>query len=104
MNNYDLVVIIKDNENAINEVKKDIDELLKSKDIKTTEQTIWGSKQLAYPIKKEEKGYYIIYHITGPGVEVKAIESTLHIKENIIRFRVFKEIKRREIKKRSKKT
>lgn len=103
MKNYELVAIIKDNEVAINDSKKVIDDLLKANDIKITNQDTWGSKELAYPIKKENTGYYIIYYITGEGKAVKAIESTLRIKENIIRFRVFTEIKRQVIKKRRRK-
>lgn len=99
MKNYDLVIICRDNESIVNEIKKDVEELLKSKSIKINDQTIWGSRQLTFPIKKENQGYYIIYHITGPGPDVKSLEDALLIKENIIRFRIFIDLPKKEVKK-----
>lgn len=91
MKNYELVVIIQDNESIVNETVKEIQDILASKEIKINNQNNWGSRKLAYPIKKQNNGFYILFEITGPGNNVKDIEKSLIIKENILRFRIFKE-------------
>lgn len=91
MNSYELVLIVRDNEAAISESVKEVEEILASKEIKITAQNSWGSRKMAYPIKKETNGHYIIFNISGKGPDIKSIEKNLAIKENILRFRIFKE-------------
>ncbi|MDD5066196.1 MAG: 30S ribosomal protein S6 [bacterium] len=91
MNSYELVVIVKDSEPVVNETVKEIQEILASKEIKVVNQNNWGSRKLAYQINKENNGYYIIFNISGDGENVKSIEKNLTIKENILRFRIFKD-------------
>ncbi len=91
MKSYDLVLIIQDNESIVNETVKEIQEILASKKINILNQNNWGSRKLAYPIKKQVNGYYILFSISGDGKDVKDIEKNLIIKDNILRFRIFKE-------------
>lgn len=90
MNDYELVVIIKDQESVIEETKKKIKELLQSKDIKIIKEDVWGSKTLAYPIKNETSGYYIIFYISSDAQNLKPVDNALRINENLLRFRIFR--------------
>lgn len=50
----------------------------------------WGSKRLAYPIRKHAEGYYLIYRLTLPSDKPKAIESALRQRDNVMRVLVVK--------------
>ena len=46
----------------------------------------WGKKKLAYPIKRQESAVYVFYTVELPGENVKKVESTLNITDEVIRF------------------
>ena len=46
----------------------------------------WGMKELAYEIKGETKGYYVLLNVNATPEAVKEFERVANIKENIIRY------------------
>ncbi len=46
----------------------------------------WGRKRLAYQIKKNKIGYYIIFQFTAPVEAIAQIERVYRLDENIVRF------------------
>lgn len=46
----------------------------------------WGKKKLAYEVKKEKKGIYILSHIKGPGSLISELENHLKIQDGVIKF------------------
>lgn len=50
----------------------------------------WGSKRLAYPIRKLNEGYYLIYRLTLPSDKPKAVEAALRQRDNVMRVLVVK--------------
>jgi small subunit ribosomal protein S6 len=46
----------------------------------------WGKRRLAYDIKKQSKGTYILVDFYGPGSMIKEIERNLKIDDNILKF------------------
>ena len=47
---------------------------------------LWGGRDLAYPIKKQTKGYYVHLEFeTHPNV-IKDLDKSLTVEENILRF------------------
>lgn len=48
----------------------------------------WGKRKLAYPIKKNESAVYVFYTVEVPGENVRKIENTLNITDEVIRFLV----------------
>ena len=46
----------------------------------------WGLRSLAFRIKKNRKGHYILLNIDAPSAAVKELERTMSINEDIIRF------------------
>ncbi len=105
MRDYELVVIIKDEETISSEIQKKIKTLLESNNIKINNEDVWGSRTLAFPIKKENSGYYIIFQISGEYENIKPVENALLIEGNLLRYRLFKQIKTidKKIKSRRKK-
>lgn len=48
----------------------------------------WGVRRFAYPIQKTHQGYYIIYKVKLPSTAPKAIESSLRLRDNVMRVLV----------------
>jgi len=91
MRDYELIAIIKDEEIVSGEIQKKIKTLLESKSLKIKKEEVWGSRTLAYPVKNETTGYYIIYQIEGDYKNIKPVEEALRIEDNILRFRLFRD-------------
>lgn len=46
---------------------------------------LWGLRNLAYRIKKNRKGHYVLLHINAPHAAVAEMERTLRLNEDVIR-------------------
>ena len=51
----------------------------------------WGSQRLAYPIRKLNEGYYLIYRLTLPLDTPKQVETSLRQRDNVMRVLVVKD-------------
>lgn len=52
----------------------------------------WGKRKLAYPIKKQARGIYILFEYAGQGAVVNELERNLKIDDKILKFMtIFKE-------------
>lgn len=67
---YDFVVIYADNE-KVEEMKELIMQKIKDFNYEINEVETWGSKLLAYPIKKQNKGYYVLYNLVDSEEDTK---------------------------------
>ena len=50
----------------------------------------WGLKNLAYRIKKNRKGYYVVLNISAPANAIFEYERLARLNEDIIRFMTVK--------------
>ncbi len=48
----------------------------------------WGVRQLAYPIKKFQEGYYVLYEAQIDPARIKDIERSMQYNEDILRYLV----------------
>src|SRR5215472_14191406 len=46
----------------------------------------WGLRNLAYRIKKNRKGHYIMLNVEGTGATVAELERTMRINEDVLRY------------------
>ncbi|SDN20344.1 30S ribosomal protein S6 [Desulfonauticus submarinus] len=46
----------------------------------------WGMKELAYPVRKQTRGYYVRLEFGLPGKYVSELERNLRIMEEVFRF------------------
>lgn len=51
----------------------------------------WGIRRLAYPIRKGNEGYFLIYRLELTGTTPKAIEAALRQRDNVMRVLVVKD-------------
>lgn len=53
---------------------------------KVTKTEYWGLRNLAYRIKKNRKGHYILMNIDAPPETVSELERNMRINEDVIRY------------------
>ena len=46
----------------------------------------WGMRDLAYPVKKQMRGFYIRLEYMGPGTLIAELERNIRIAEGIFKF------------------
>ena len=51
----------------------------------------WGIRRLAYPIRKGNEGYYLVYRLELSGTTPKTIEAALRQRDNVMRVLVVKD-------------
>ncbi len=64
----------------------DFTKILKDNGGKVAKNEYWGLRTLAYKIKKNKKGHYILFNIDGPHPAVAELERKQRIDDNILRF------------------
>src|SRR5580698_1581715 len=60
--------------------------IIEGQDGKVEKQEYWGLRSLAYRIKKNRKGHYVLLNINAPGKAVHELERQLKINEDVLRF------------------
>jgi small subunit ribosomal protein S6 len=51
-----------------------------------TKREFWGLRNIAYRMKKNRKGHYVLFNIDGPSVAIKEFERQMSINEDVLRF------------------
>ena len=53
---------------------------------KVLTEDLWGMRDLAYPVKKQMRGFYVRFEYAGPGTLVAELERNIRIAEGIFKF------------------
>lgn len=85
LNKYELVVIYPVSENEIG-AEKAITEKCKKRALKVAEVDKWGTKTMAYEIKKQSRGYYLKLTIEGAPTAVTELERDLQMDDKLLRY------------------
>ena len=90
MHNYDLNVIL---EPGLNETQLKLEKDAISAQIERVEGEVqevdeWGNKRLAYPIRKLNEGYYVIYKLSLSETAPRQLTTNLRLRDNIMRVLV----------------
>ena len=88
MKKYEVMYIIRPNveEEARNALIEEMNAVFTSKNTTVDNVKEMGMRELAYEIKHETKGYYVLLNVTATPEAVKEFERVANIKENIIRY------------------
>jgi len=99
MNHYELLFVLKptltDEENKA-QIEKIIDSIT-AQDATIVATDDMGMRKLAYPVDKNERGYYTVVYFQAPGVAIAELERQLRINEEILKFMTLKYTNKREI-------
>lgn len=91
MNNYEAVVIL--STNATEESTVAFGEKMKtliSGNGELTKVDEWGRKTLAYPIKKQKEGYYILFTFVAKPEFISEFERVLRLDDIVLKHMVIK--------------
>ena len=88
MANYESVLIARQDLGAsqINTLVSELSEVIKKEGGEVVKVDNWGLKNLAYRIKKNRKGYYVLLNIVAPAKAVAEYERLVRLNEDIISY------------------
>ena len=92
MANYESVLIARQDLGAsqVNSLVENLSEVLKREGGEVVKVDNWGLKNLAYRIKKNRKGYYVVLNISAPASAIFEYERLVRLNEDIIRYMTIK--------------
>lgn len=100
MRHYENMVIVKPTLTAeeIQSVINGVEEVITSNGGQIAKTDAMGMRKLAYPINKNERGYfYVVYYTVAPSA-IAEIERRFRINEDLLRFVTIKYEKNNEVK------
>jgi small subunit ribosomal protein S6 len=91
--NYDLNLIL---DPSLGEAQIQIEKDAVATQLERAEGTVlqldeWGMRRLAYPIRKGNEGYFLIYRLSLPVDKPKAIENALRQRDNVMRVLIVRD-------------
>ncbi|MDY4885115.1 MAG: 30S ribosomal protein S6 [Alphaproteobacteria bacterium] len=92
MANYESVLIARQDLGAsqVNSLVSDLSEVLKKEGGEVVKVDNWGLKNLAYRIKKNRKGHYVLLNIVAPAKAIFEYERLVRLNEDVIRYMTIK--------------
>ncbi|MBA31040.1 MAG: 30S ribosomal protein S6 [Chloroflexi bacterium] len=90
---YEIVCILSGemSEEEVKEAEGNITSLLNSNEAQSTQTKIWGKRTLAYPINKNDEGYYIQANFDMSEDKIKNVDNSLRFDQKIIRYLIVKD-------------
>ena len=88
MANYESVLIARQDLGAsqVNSIVEDLSSVIKKEGGEVVRVDNWGLKNLAYRIKKNRKGYYVLLNIVAPASAIAEYERLVRLNEDVIRY------------------
>jgi len=92
MANYESVLIARQDLGAsqVNSIVENLSSVIKKEGGEVVRVDNWGLKNLAYRIKKNRKGHYVILNIAAPASAIAEYERVMRVNEDIIRYMTVK--------------
>ena len=92
MTKYESMLIARQDlgQSQVNDIVAALSEAIKKEGGEVVNVDNWGLKSLAYRIKKNRKGYYVVLNISAPAQAIFEYERLARLNEDIIRFMTVK--------------
>ena len=92
MNIYENVVILNASlsDEEINAAVVKINDLVTNSGGETIKADLWGRKKLAYEIKKQQKGFYVLFIFKTPAATIRKLEELYKVFDSVIKYMVIK--------------
>ncbi|QQG43208.1 MAG: 30S ribosomal protein S6 [Candidatus Daviesbacteria bacterium] len=84
MNSYLLTLVLKSD--LEDQARQTLLADVKKKMSKVVKEDLWGERSLAYPIKKQSKGYFIHFEFETEPKEAVDLDKSLKVEEDILRY------------------
>lgn len=88
MREYELILVVQPDldENAFNEVINKVKGWIIEGDGQVSKMDLWGKRKLAYKIRKQKEGQYVLLNVTMPPALTITLERNLRLLEPVMRF------------------
>ena len=92
MSNYESVLIARQDlgTSQVNNIVSELSDVIKKEGGEVVKVDNWGLKNLAYRIKKNRKGHYVVMNIAAPANAIAEFERIMRFNEDIIRYMTVK--------------
>ncbi len=70
----------------VEELAGQLQQVIEGNGGKVTKTEHWGLKNLAYRIKKNRKGHYVLFNLDAPSEAVHEMERTMRFNEDVLRY------------------
>lgn len=88
MNQYVLTILIKHDleEKERAALLTEIKEKVTGDDGKIVKEDLWGNRNLAYPIKHQDKAYYAHFELEASPRKISSLDKVVKLNEDILRY------------------
>ena len=88
MNKYESVLIARQDlgTSQVSNIVSELSSIIKKEGGEVVRVDNWGLKTLAYRVKKNRKGYYVLMNISAPATAIAEYERIMRFNEDIIRY------------------
>ena len=92
MNNYESVIIINPNleDSQFGAVTEKFTSMIESEGGKVESTEVWGKRKLAYPIQKNNEGYYVLINFSSNPEFIDELNRVYNITDEIIKHIIVK--------------
>ena len=90
---YEAVIIYRAESEKFGPAKEWVGSEFRNSEIKILKENDIGDRNLAYPIKKEERGHYIQYDLEAKPEILKKIDKDFKLKPDILKYIFFRKEK-----------
>jgi small subunit ribosomal protein S6 len=86
MKTYEFIVIFVSDENQLREGREFVKKEFESAGITITKEEDMGDRLLAYSVKKNDRGHYMVYSVQCTSEPLKNLSKTLKLRPEILKF------------------
>ena len=92
MQSYEFMIVLsgKLEEEKINQILKEIENIIEENQGKILKTDKWGKRKLAYNIKSEDEGYYILLYLKANKIILNDLEKFCKVNEYVLRQLILK--------------
>lgn len=92
MANYESVLIARQDLGAsqVSSLVSDLSGIISAQGGEVVRVDNWGLKNLAYRVKKNRKGHYVVLNISAPAQAIAEYERLMRVNEDVIRYMTIK--------------
>ncbi|NNM66516.1 MAG: 30S ribosomal protein S6 [Spirochaetales bacterium] len=86
MRTYEVVVIFRHEQDHYTKGLEFVRNELKTQGANLLKEEDMGERTLAYPIKKQDRGHYVLFNVELPAPKVNEIDKILKLQTEILKF------------------
>ena len=92
MSYYECVFIVRQDVSSgqVDQLVEDYTKIIEDNGGQVASKELWGLRTLAYRIKKNRKGHYVLFNIDAPAAAVHEMERNMRISEDVLRYLTIK--------------